>query len=171
MPQAIDERRPAPDFTLPATDGGDLRLRDLRGKPAVIYFYPKDDTSACTAEALDFTCLVDKFRAAGIELVGIAPGTLASKLRFRDKHNLTVRLAADVDHAVAEAYGVWVEKSMYGRRYMGVERTTFLIDPEGRIAQIWRKVKVKGHAEEVFDAARKLLHPKVAKAPRVAKKS
>jgi thioredoxin-dependent peroxiredoxin len=147
----------APDFELP-TDGGEaLGLSRLKGKPAVLYFYPKDDTSGCTAEAKDFTRLAPDFRKAGVEVIGVSPDSVESHAKFRKKYDLAVRLAADADKAVASAYGVWVEKSMYGRKYMGVERSTFLIDGKGRIAKSWRKVKVQGHAEEVLAAAKALV--------------
>jgi peroxiredoxin Q/BCP len=146
----------APDFELP-TDGGEtLVFSRLKGKAAVLYFYPKDDTSGCTAEAKDFTRLASDFRKAGVEVIGVSPDSVDSHAKFRKKYDLAVRLAADADKAVANAYGVWVEKSMYGRKYMGVERSTFLIDGKGRIAKSWRKVKVPGHAEEVLEAARQL---------------
>jgi peroxiredoxin Q/BCP len=146
----------APDFQLP-TDGDEtLALSRLKGKLLVLYFYPKDDTSGCTAQAKDFTRLAPDFRKAGVEVIGVSPDSTASHQKFRKKHDLAIRLAADADKAVAMAYGVWVEKSMYGRKYMGVERSTFLIDKQGRIARSWRKVKVPGHAEEVLAAAREL---------------
>jgi len=152
----LQDRDKAPDFALPDDGGGTLTLSRLRGKPVVLYFYPKDDTSGCTAEAKDFTRLADQFREAGVEVIGISPDSAESHAKFRKKHDLAVRLAADTDKAAAMAYGVWVEKSMYGRKYMGVERSTFLIDAKGRIARSWRKVKVPGHAEEVLAAARSL---------------
>ena len=146
----------APDFALPTDSGETLELAKLKGKPVVLYFYPKDDTSGCTAEAKDFTQLAPDFRKAGVEVIGVSPDSVASHQKFRKKYALDVRLAADPDKAVALAYGVWVEKSMYGRKYMGVERSTFLIDGKGRIARSWRKVKVPGHAAEVLAAARAL---------------
>jgi thioredoxin-dependent peroxiredoxin len=152
MPQDGDK---APDFELP-TDGETLKLGKLKGKAVVLYFYPKDDTSGCTAEAKDFSRLAPEFRKAGVEVVGVSPDSVESHAKFRRKYDLAVRLAADADKAVANAYGVWVEKSMYGRKYMGVERATFLIDKSGRIAKTWRKVKVPGHAEEVLAAAQAL---------------
>ncbi len=142
----------APDFELPTDAGEALKLSRLKGKPVVLYFYPKDDTSGCTAEAKDFTRLAPDFRKAGVEVVGVSPDSVESHAKFRKKYDLSVQLAADADKAVATAYGVWVEKSMYGRKYMGVERSTFLIDGKGRIARSWRKVKVPGHAEEVLAA-------------------
>ena len=146
----------APDFAL-ATDTGDkLKLSALEGKPAVLYFYPKDDTSGCTMEAKDFSRLAPDFRKAGVEVIGVSPDSVESHQKFRKKYDLAIRLGADADKAAANAYGVWVEKSMYGRKYMGVERSTFLIDKAGRIVRSWRKVKVPGHAEEVLAAARAL---------------
>jgi len=145
-----------PAFKLPTDDGGSISPADLAGRPAVIYFYPKDDTAGCTTEAQDFTRLARKFKAAGIAVIGISPDSVKKHQKFREKHDLDVRLAADEDHAVAERFGVWVEKSMYGRKFMGVERSTFLIDAKGRIAEAWRKVKVPGHADEVLAAAERL---------------
>jgi peroxiredoxin Q/BCP len=149
----------APDFELPTDSGQTLKLSRLvkaGGKPVVVYFYPKDDTSGCTSEAKDFTRLAPDFKKAGVEVIGISPDSPESHRKFASKYDLKVRLAADADKAVANAYGVWVEKSMYGRKYMGVERSTFLIDKGGRIARSWRKVKVPGHAEEVLAAAKAL---------------
>ena len=146
----------APDFELPADSGETLALSKLKGKPVVLYFYPKDDTSGCTTEAKDFSRLAPDFRRDGVEVVGVSPDSVDSHAKFRRKYDLAIKLAADADKAVATAYGVWVEKSMYGRKYMGVERSTFLIDKAGRIAKSWRKVKVPGHAEEVLAAARAL---------------
>lgn len=146
----------APAFELPTDAGDTLALSALKGTPVVLYFYPKDDTSGCTAEAKDFSRLAPDFRDAGVEVIGVSPDSTASHQKFRKKYDLTIRLAADADKAVAMAYGVWVEKSMYGRKYMGVERATFLIDAKGRISSSWRKVKVPGHAEEVLAAARAL---------------
>jgi peroxiredoxin Q/BCP len=153
---AVQEGDKAPDFELPMENGETLKLSKLikaGSRPVVLYFYPKDDTSGCTAEAKDFTRLAADFRKAGVEVIGISPDSPESHQKFARKHDLEVRLAADADKAVANAYGVWVEKSMYGRKYMGVERSTFLIDKSGRIAKAWRKVKVPGHAEEVLAAA------------------
>jgi peroxiredoxin Q/BCP len=144
----------APDFELAADNGERLKLSRLRGKPVVIYFYPKDDTSGCTMEAKDFSRLAPEFRKAGVEVVGVSPDSVESHCKFRDKYGLTIRLAADIEKGAATAYGVWTEKSMYGRKYMGVERSTFLIDKNGRIARSWRKVKVPDHAQEVLTAAR-----------------
>ncbi|TBW35246.1 peroxiredoxin [Siculibacillus lacustris] len=140
----------APDFTLPDDRGGEIRLSALRGAPVVVYFYPKDDTSGCTREAVEFTALLPEFRRHGAVVIGVSPDALPAHAKFRAKYDLGVELAADPDKAVLEAWGVWVEKSMYGRKYMGVERTTVLIDAAGRIAAIWNKVKVPGHADAVL---------------------
>lgn len=146
----------APEFTLPRDGGGTVSLSDLRGRKAVIYFYPKDDTSGCTKEALAFTEAAAEFDAAGVEILGVSRDGVAKHDKFKAKHGLGVTLLADEDGAVCEAYGVWVEKSMYGKTYMGIERATYLIDEDGRIAQIWRKVRVPGHVEKVLEAAKAL---------------
>lgn len=146
----------APDFTLPRDGGQTITLSQFHGRKVVLYFYPKDDTSGCTVEALDFTALREAFETAGTVVIGISPDSPQSHDKFCRKHGLGVILASDEEKAVLSAYGVWVEKSMYGRKYMGVERTTVLVDTEGKIARIWAKVKVKGHAEEVLEAARAL---------------
>lgn len=144
------------DFELPSDEGAAIKLSKLKGKPVVVFFYPKDDTSGCTAEAKDFSALKADFDRLGVEVVGVSPDPTKSKTKFRKKHELTIRLAADETKETLGAYGVWVEKSMYGRKYMGVERSTFLIDKAGKIAKSWRKVKVPGHAAEVLLAARAL---------------
>lgn len=143
----------APDFTLPRDGGGDVALADLSPKKVVLYFYPKDDTPGCTTEALDFTRLNDQFAAAGTVVVGISKDTVAKHDKFSAKHGLGIILASDAEGDVCERYGVWKEKSMYGKTYMGIERTTVLIGTDGKIAQIWPKVKVKGHADGVLEAA------------------
>ena len=152
----LEAGKKAPDFKLSGDDGKTVQLAKFKGKPVVVYFYPKDDTSGCTAEAKDFSCLAADFAAAGAEIIGISPDSVASHLKFKAKYDLSVRLGADEDKSVATAFGVWVEKSMYGKKYMGVERSTFLVDKAGRIAQIWRKVKVPGHADEVLGAVKAL---------------
>lgn len=152
----LDAGDKAIDFELPGDDGQPVKLSKLKGKPVVVYFYPKDDTSGCTAEAKDFSTLKPEFDKVGVTVVGISPDPVKSKVKFRNKYDLTVRLAADEDKKTLGAYGVWVEKSMYGRKYMGVERSTFLIDKAGKIAKVWRKVKVPGHADEVLEAAKAL---------------
>lgn len=146
----------APAFTLPRDGGETVSLEALAGKPVVLFFYPKDDTSGCTAEAIAFTGLKAEFDKLGVELIGMSPNSVKSHEKFIAKHDLGVALVADEEKSALEAYGVWVEKSMYGRKYMGVERSTFLIGPDGTIAALWRKVKVPGHAEEVLAAARAL---------------
>lgn len=151
-----DISQPAPDFTMPVTGGGEISLSDLRGKIVVLYFYPRDDTPGCTTEAIEFSADLPSFRQAGAEVYGISRDTLAKHDRFAAKHDLTVPLMADVDGAVTQAYDVWVEKNMYGKKMMGIERATFLIDAQGNIARIWRKVKVAGHVQEVLNAVRTL---------------
>ncbi len=146
----------APSFTLDADSGGKLSLSDLKGQTVVLYFYPKDDTSGCTAEAIAFSKAAKAFAAADAIVIGVSKDSVASHQKFKAKHRLAVTLAADEDIKVAEAYGVWVEKSMYGRRYMGMERATFLIDGKGVIRHIWRKVKVAGHSEDVLAAVKAL---------------
>ncbi|SSC66576.1 thioredoxin-dependent thiol peroxidase [Ciceribacter selenitireducens] len=146
----------APDFTLPRDGGGTVSLAEMRGSPVVLYFYPKDDTSGCTTEALAFSALADEFAEAGAKVIGLSPDPVKSHDKFVAKHDLSVILASDEEKAVLSAYGVWKEKSMYGRTYMGVERSTFLIDRDGRVAAVWRKVKVAGHAEAVLKAAQSL---------------
>ncbi len=144
----------APDFTL-ATDGnGKVSLSQLRGRKVIVYFYPKDDTSGCTAEACGFRDSFPKFGKTDAVVIGISRDSVASHDRFKKKHGLPFTLASDEDGRVCEAYGTWVEKSMYGRKYMGIERSTFLIDPKGVIRNIWRKVKVPGHVDEVLAAAK-----------------
>jgi peroxiredoxin Q/BCP len=146
----------APQFELPRDGGGTLTLSALRGKTVVLYFYPKDDTSGCTAEAIDFSALRADFEKAGAVVIGMSPDSAKKHDKFKAKHGLAVDLVADEERKAIEAYGVWAEKSMYGRTYMGVERTTFLIDRNGKIARVWPKVKVPGHAAEVLEAVRAL---------------
>jgi len=145
-----------PPFTLQATGGKPIGLADLKGRKAVIYFYPKDDTTGCTKEAIDFTALKKDFAEAKTEVIGISADSLKSHEKFAKKHGLDLTLAADEDRTLIDALGLWVEKSMYGRAYMGIERTTILLDADGRIARIWPKVSVPGHAEEVLEAAKAL---------------
>ncbi|WP_264051332.1 peroxiredoxin [Methylobacterium flocculans] len=146
----------APDFALAGAGGETISLGDLKGRKAVLYFYPKDDTSGCTLEAQGFNAIGQDFAAADTIVIGVSPDSVKSHDKFRAKYGLTFPLASDEGKAMLEAYGVWVEKSMYGRKYMGVERTTLLLDREGRVARAWPKVKVPGHAEEVLAAARAL---------------
>ncbi|NJO54070.1 MAG: peroxiredoxin [Bacteroidales bacterium] len=147
---------PAPGFDLPTDGGGRVSLADLSGRPVVIYFFPKADTSGCTRESVAFSALKPEFDKAEVAVVGVSADPVKAQDKFKTKHNLTVALASDEARSTLEDYGVWVEKSMYGKKYMGIERTTFLIGADGRIARIWHKVKIDGHAEEVLAAARAL---------------
>lgn len=147
---------PAPEFTLPRDGGGEISLNALRGGPVVLFFYPRDDTSGCTKEAIAFTTLAGKFAAAGATVLGLSKDTVARHDKFRDKHGLGVPLLSDAESQTCEAYGVWKEKSMYGKKFFGIERATFLIDGAGRIARVWRKVRVPGHADEVLKAVQAL---------------
>jgi len=142
----------APQFSLPRDGGGNVSLAELSGKTVVLYVYPKDDTSGCTTEALDFTALADEFAKADTVIVGLSPDPVKAHDKFIAKHDLGIILASDEDKSVLEAYSVWKEKSMYGRTYMGVERSTFIIDASGTVVRIWRKVKVKNHAQTVLEA-------------------
>ena len=146
--------RKVPDFTLPATGGKPFKLSAARGRKLVVYFYPKDNTSGCTQEGIDFRDLHAQFRKAGADILGISPDTLASHEKFKAKYEFPFELAADVDQAACGLFDVYKEKSMYGRKYMGVERSTFLIDEQGVLRQEWRKVKVKDHAATVLAAVR-----------------
>jgi peroxiredoxin Q/BCP len=146
----------APPFTLPGDGGRQVSLNDFRGRKLVLYFYPKADTSGCTKEAQDFSALRTEFDKAGAAVVGVSADPSSAHDKFKAKYGLDLALASDEARKTLEDYGVWTEKSMYGRSYMGIERTTFLIDGEGRIARVWRKVKVPGHAEEVLAAAKAL---------------
>lgn len=152
----LDVSDTAPDFTLPRDGGDDVTLSTLKPGKAVLFFYPRDDTSGCTKEAIAFTGMADDFAKAGVTVFGISKDTVASHDKFRNKHDLGVALLSDADGDVCEQYGVWKEKSMYGKKFMGIERSTFLIDGDGKIAQVWRKVKVPGHAEAVLEAAQAL---------------
>jgi peroxiredoxin Q/BCP len=146
----------APDFELPTDGGGRVRLSDFRGRKVVAYFYPTDDTPTCTIEAVDFSKAKAAFAGAGTEVVGISPDPPKAHQRFRARHRLTITLAADPDHNAIDAYGVWREKTLFGRTYMGVQRATFLIGTDGRIAREWRNVRIRGHVDEVLAAARAL---------------
>ena len=150
---AVGEGDRAPDFALPATDVGRVRLADFAGRPVILYFYPKDDTPGCTTEAHGFAAASGEIREAGVALIGVSKDSVASHEKFRAKHGLPFPLASDETGAVVEAYGAWVEKSMYGKSYMGIDRSTFLIGPDGTLRRVWRKVKVPGHVEEVVAAA------------------
>ncbi|WP_083567760.1 thioredoxin-dependent thiol peroxidase [Hyphomicrobium sp. CS1GBMeth3] len=148
----LKEGDTAPQFDLPSDSGGRLNLKAFRGHRVVLYFYPKDDTEGCTLEAQEFNALAGAFARAGAAVIGISPDSVKSHDKFKCKHALELELASDEDKSVAEAYGVWVEKSMYGRTFMGIERSTFLISPKGKIERIWRKVRPRGHAEAVLGA-------------------
>lgn len=152
----IEEGKKAPSFTLPTDKEEKFTLSKMSGKTVVIFFYPKDDTSGCTKEAIAFSDLKEKFSKLGAEIFGISPDSVEKHQKFIKKHDLTVTLLADEDKKACEKYGVWVEKKMYGKTYMGVERSTFVIDPKGKVARIWRKVKVPGHAEEVLEFVQNL---------------
>jgi peroxiredoxin Q/BCP len=152
----VNEGDLVPDVKLVAMDGRTISPLDFKGNKLVLYFYPKDDTSGCTREAQDFSALAAEFEKAGTWLLGVSMDDPKSHSRFTDKYELKVPLASDPDGSVCEAFGVWVEKSMYGRKYLGIERATFLVDRAGVVNRIWRKVKVPGHAEEVLEAAREL---------------
>jgi peroxiredoxin Q/BCP len=146
----------APAFRLATQDGGEISSTKLKGKPFVLYFYPKDDTSGCTKEAISFSDEKRKFDSLGIQVIGVSKDSVDSHAKFRKKYKLTITLASDTEIQTAKDYGVWVEKSLYGRRYMGMDRSTFLVDGAGVIRQLWRRVKVPGHAAAVFEAARAL---------------
>jgi peroxiredoxin Q/BCP len=146
----------APDFTVPTDGNGTLTLSQLKGKPVVLYFYPKDDTSGCTAEACGFRDALPDYSATGATVIGVSKDSVASHDRFKKKYGLPFTLASDTTGEVCEKYGVWVEKSMYGRKYMGIDRSTFLIDKDGVVRGVWRKVKIGGHVAEVLNAAKQL---------------
>ncbi|MFX0545766.1 peroxiredoxin [Roseovarius sp. S1116L3] len=146
----------APDFTLPLGGGGEIQLTELSGAPVVLFFYPRDDTPGCTNEARDFSALLPEFEASGVKVVGISKDTVTKHEKFAAKHDLTVPLASDAEGTACEDYGVWKQKQMYGKTFLGIERSTFLIGADGRVARIWPKVKVPGHASEVLDAVRAL---------------
>jgi thioredoxin-dependent peroxiredoxin len=152
----IAEHTAAPDFTVKTDEGKELRLSSLRGRNVVLYFYPKDDTPGCTVEACELRDAFPRFSKTNAVILGVSPDSVASHQKFKKKFELPFTLLADTDHAIADAYGVWVEKSMYGRKYMGVARTTFLVDAKGKISQVFEKVKPEGHAEAVLAALKEL---------------
>jgi thioredoxin-dependent peroxiredoxin len=152
----LSEGDRVPDVKLQGMNGEAVSPADFRGHKLVLYFYPKDDTSGCTREAQDFTALAHAFEKADTWILGVSKDSPASHAKFTDKYALKVRLASDADGSVCEAFGTWGEKSLYGRKYMGIERATFLVNRDGTVARIWRKVKVPGHAEEVLEAAKEL---------------
>ena len=153
---AVDVGKAAPAFTAPTDGGGILALKDLKGSKVVLYFYPKDDTPGCTKEAIAFTENLSRFKRTGAVIVGVSKDSPARHDKFIAKHDLKVQLVSDEDGSICEKYGVWVEKNMYGRKYMGIERATFLIDENGKVAKVWNKVKVPGHAEDVLAAVKDL---------------
>ena len=155
MTDTLEPGDAAPTFVLPSQEG-EVGLSDFDGQAVVLYFYPRDDTPGCTTEAKDFTAMAAEFEAAGAKVIGVSKDTVADHQRFAAKHDLGVTLVSDAQGQVSEAYGVWVEKNMYGRKSMGIERATFLIDGMGVVREVWRKVKVPGHAEAVLEAARAL---------------
>ena len=152
----VNEGDPVPDVTLDGLEGKPVRPSDFSGQKLVLYFYPKDDTTGCTREAQDFSALADQFAASGTWLLGVSKDPVAKHRKFIDKYELKVPLATDADGSVCEAFGVWIEKSMYGRKHMGIDRSTFLVDRDGVVKRVWRKVSVPGHAEEVLKAAEAL---------------
>lgn len=154
---SVKEGDPVPSFELPTDDGGRVGSASLLGRPYVIYFYPKDDTPGCTKEAISFSCLKPEFDKLGVTVIGVSKDDIESHSKFRKKHDLSIHLASDEEGKTIEAFGAWVEKSMYGKKYMGIERATFLVDAEGRIRKVWRNVKVPGHAEAVLEAAKALV--------------
>ena len=156
MTAKLESGKKAPAFDLPTDGEGRIKLASLKGQKVVLYFYPKDDTSGCTQEAIEFNGLRKQFEKAETVILGVSPDSVKSHDKFKAKHELAFDLLSDEAKVMLEAYGVWVEKSMYGRKYMGVERTTVLIDADGKIAQVWNKVKVPGHAKEVLAAAKAL---------------
>ena len=153
---SADVGNPAPEFTMPTDGGGEISLSALKGKPVVLYFYPKDDTPGCTKEACGFRDAMPDFSGIDATIVGVSKDTVAKHDKFKAKHELNFTLGSDEDGSVCDAYGTWVEKSMYGRKYMGIERATFLIDKDGVIREAWRKVKVPGHVDAVLEAAKAL---------------
>jgi peroxiredoxin Q/BCP len=152
----IEEGQMAPDVDLQLSDESEAKLSAYRGKPVILYFYPKDDTPGCTKEAIAFTDLADEFAQAGATVIGVSKDPPAKHVKFAAKHDLKVILATDADGSVTESFGVWVEKNMYGRKYMGIQRATFLIDGDGKVVKVWPKVKVAGHAEAVLEEVKAL---------------
>ena len=156
MTERADVGDPMPDIALETADGGSVRPSEFRGRKLVVFFYPKDDTPGCTVENKDFSALLPEFDKAGVAVLGVSKDTPAKHAKFTAKHGLTAPLASDSEGGLSDALGVWGEKSLYGRLFMGMHRTTYLVDAQGKIARVWRKVKVKGHAAEVLEAAKAL---------------
>jgi thioredoxin-dependent peroxiredoxin len=155
-PVSVEQDKPAPDFTLPAAGGGTVTLSELRGAPVIVYFYPKADTPGCTKEACAFTDALAELGKTGMRIIGISKDPVTKLEAFRDKYDLSITLASDETAETISAYGAWVEKSMYGKTYMGIDRSTFLIDGDGIVRQAWRKVKVPGHVDKVTEAAQQI---------------
>ena len=155
----VEVGQAAPDFTLPADDGTKVRLSELRGTPVVLYFYPKDDTPGCTIEACNFRDRQTYLAQSEAKVLGISPDSLESHSKFRDKYELNFQLLSDLNHAVAEKYGAWREKNMYGKKTLGIQRSTFLIGPDGKVAKVWKSVKVEGHDQQVLAALAELKSP------------
>lgn len=160
MADWIEAGSKAPDFSLPSDDGGKVKLSALKGQPVVLYFYPKDDTPGCTRQACAFRDRQGQLSKLGVAVLGVSADNLASHARFRDKHKLNFPLLADVDHAVAERYGAWREKNLYGKKSMGIQRSTFLIDASGKVAKVWKRVQVDGHDAQVVEAIKALAKAK-----------
>jgi peroxiredoxin Q/BCP len=156
MADWVEEGKKAPAFTLEADDGSKIKLSDLKGSPVVLYFYPRDNTSGCTKEACAFRDRKRQLTRLGAQVIGVSPDSVASHVKFRDKFKLNFRLLADTEHKVAEKYGAWREKTMYGKKRMGIVRSTFLIDASGKVAKVWKSVKVDGHDEQVLEALKEL---------------
>jgi peroxiredoxin Q/BCP len=156
MADWIEVGKKAPAFTLTADDGKKVKLSDLKGSPVVLYFYPKDDTPGCTKEACAFRDRQAEMKQLGAKVLGVSPDTVESHVKFRDKFNLNFPLLADPDHAVAEKYGAWREKNMYGKKSMGIQRSTYLIDADGKVAKVWQRVQVDGHDDDVVEALKAL---------------
>ena len=154
MTEALSTGGKAPDFKLPSSTGSDVSLKSCRGRSVVLYFYPKDDTTGCTKEAIAFTQLTKQFQKHNAIILGVSKDDIKSHDKFIAKHALKIDLLSDIDGSLCKAYGVWVEKNMYGRKYMGIERSTFLIGPKGRVKEVWRKVRVGGHADQVLSSVK-----------------
>jgi peroxiredoxin Q/BCP len=156
MSEWIEEGKKAPDFSLVSDDGSKIKLSDLKGSPVVLYFYPKDDTPGCTKQACAFRDQKTKLTKLGVKVLGVSPDSVESHVKFRNKYDLNFPLLADVDHKIADKYGAWREKNMYGKKFMGIQRSTFLIGEDGKVVKIWKSVKVEGHYDQVLEALKQL---------------